>query len=51
MTRPLALQQPLVNQYIKRILIDQNLQKWNAPLETSSKGKHYKLFKETIALE
>ena len=40
-----------LNQYIKRTLIDQNLQKWNATLENSSKGKNYKLFKETIALE
>ena len=40
-----------LNQYIKRILIDQNLQKWNATLENSSKGKNYKLFKESIALE
>ena len=40
-----------LNSCIKRILIDQNLQKWNASLENSSKGINYKLFKETIELE
>ena len=40
-----------LNSCIKRILIDQNLHKWNAVLENSSKGINYKLFKETIELE
>lgn len=39
------------NKMIKRILIDQNLQKWHSSLQVSSKGTNYQLFKDNIQLE
>ena len=40
-----------VGRLIKQVLIDQNLQKWHACLQESSKGLNYKLFKQSIELE
>lgn len=46
-----TLQCKSVRHIIKRILLDQHYQKWNASLQQSSKGRNYSIIKESIQLE